>query len=109
MDTSKTWDGTDFPLYPNGKPHIMVMKYTVPPHCRLAIHKHPVINVAYMLKGELMVKSENGDSVLVRSGEALAETIQTCHYGENPGNITVELVVFYATNDTLPIKEACSN
>jgi quercetin dioxygenase-like cupin family protein len=93
---TKTWDGTILPLYPQGQPEVTLVKFTIPPHTKLEWHKHPVINVGYMLKGSLSVISEHGDELILNEGDPIIELVNTSHYGENRTDAPVEIMVFYA-------------
>ena len=106
MTTSQSWDGVDLPNYPEGKPQIKAIKVVIPPHCSLAKHHHDVMSFGYIIKGELtLVRCSDGKETTVHAGEAVTETVSTTHYGENRGDETTELVVFYNTKDGQPISE----
>lgn len=49
-----------------------------------------------MLKGELVVKTVNNQTVNLKAGDALVEVVDTWHYGVNEGDIPAVIVVFYA-------------
>jgi quercetin dioxygenase-like cupin family protein len=49
--STEAWTGQKLPAYPSGQPEISILKITIPPGQRLPMHKHPVINVAVVLKG----------------------------------------------------------
>lgn len=104
-ETSSSWDGTALPEYPKGKPLITILRYTFPPHVQLDQHYHYVINCAVVLKGELTIVTENGQEKTFRAGEALVEMIGTFHHGENRGNVPVEVLVFYAGKEGIPLSE----
>jgi quercetin dioxygenase-like cupin family protein len=55
----------------------------------------PVINVAYMLRGELTVVSKNGEKKVIKSGDPLVELVNQDHYGINNGEEPVEILVVY--------------
>ncbi len=96
LETSNSWDGTLLPHYPEGTPKVTLLKITIPPKAKLAVHQHPIINVGYMLKGELKVTGEDGEVLLLKTGEGIAEMVNKYHYGENPGDEPAEILVFYA-------------
>ncbi|MEF9479960.1 cupin domain-containing protein [Chryseobacterium sp. 1B4] len=56
LKTTKSWDGTTYPAYPASQPEISVLKIAVPPNSALNWHKHPVINAAYVEKGEIQIE-----------------------------------------------------
>lgn len=103
IETSKSWNGADLPHYPEGKPKITVLKITIPPHAKLNIHKHLVINAGVLTKGELTVIDEQNNTLTLKAGNALVELVDTYHYGENKGDTPAEIIVFYAGTEGLPI------
>ena len=103
IEASKSWNGEDLPDYPEGKPKITILKITIPPHSKLSIHKHLVINAGILTKGQLTVVDERNNTLHLEAGDALVELVNTCHYGENTGSIPAEIVVFYAGTEDLPI------
>ena len=66
-------------------------------------HRHPVPSFALILEGELEVQLENGTLKRFKAGEALAEVVDTPHYGRNVGSGAVKLVVFYAGSAGQPL------
>lgn len=93
---TQTWDGNILPAYPDAAPEISVLRFSIAPGAQLPPHHHPVINVAYLIKGELTVTSENGQQKRLQAGEALVELVDQIHFGKNEGTEPVELVVIYA-------------
>jgi quercetin dioxygenase-like cupin family protein len=55
-----------------------------------------VINVAYIIKGELTVTTDQGLQKQLRAGDAVVELVNQIHFGKNEGTAPVELVVVYA-------------
>ena len=103
LQTTQSWDGTNYQSYPTGQPQLTVLRIKVPPNTALHWHHHPVISVGYVLSGELTLeKKATGERTIVHPGQALAETVQTTHRGFTT-NEPVELVVFYAGQVGLPI------
>ncbi len=100
-----SWDGADLINYPTGKPSITLLKITVAPHSKLALHYHPVINVGYMLEGSLTVTDDEGNKFTINEGEPIVETINTIHYGENLGDTDAVIIVFYAGEEDGTITE----
>ncbi len=97
------WTGSPLPSYLTSAPEIAVMKFTIPPQTALPIHKHPAINAAYVVNGEITVVQEGGIQRTFKKGEAIIEMVEKWHYGINQGVEPVELVVFYATTKDLPL------
>ncbi len=106
LDSQTTsWDGATLIDYPTSKPAITLLKITVAPKSKLPQHYHPVINVGYMLEGSLTVTDDKGNSKTISAGEALIETVNTIHYGENRGDTDAVIVVFYAGTQDVAITE----
>jgi quercetin dioxygenase-like cupin family protein len=106
VKTHSSWDGSDLPAYGKGRPEVTILRVTIPPGARLPLHKHPVINAAVVLSGDLTVVTEKGDTLHANSGKAFVEVVHQWHYGENDGNVPVDLVVFYAGLVDSPITVA---
>ncbi len=94
--TDKSWDGATLPAYPQEMPEISVLKITIPAHATLPLHKHPIINAGYLLKGTLKVVTDENKTLELKAGEAIVEVVNTWHYGVNEGDEPAEIVVFYA-------------
>ena len=103
VKSSASWDGTPLPAYPKEAPEITVLKITIPPHSKLAVHEHPIINVGYLVKGELKVVGENNQSKTLKAGDALIEMVHQWHYGENTSDEAAEIVVVYAGTKESPL------
>lgn len=103
--TDVSWSNNPLPLYKNIKPEITILKITIPPGVFLPMHKHPVINAGYMIKGELTVFCEDGKVLGLKEGDSIVEVVDAWHYGKNEGNIPAVIVVFYAGYEGIPITE----
>ena len=99
IETPLSWNGDSLPVYPEGKPKISIVKVTIPPHSELPKHYHPVINTGILLKGELTVVDEKGNTLHMKAGDPIIEVVDLIHYGKNEGDIPAEIVVFYAGTD----------
>jgi quercetin dioxygenase-like cupin family protein len=97
------WTGSPLPPYLLSAPEVAVMRFTIPPQTALPIHKHPAINAAYVIDGELTVFQEGGIQRNFKKGEVVIEMVEKWHHGINQGSVPVELVVFYATTKDLPL------
>ncbi|WP_281560944.1 cupin domain-containing protein [Thalassomonas sp. RHCl1] len=93
---SLSWDGQTLPHYPSGQPEISILKITIAPNTRLPLHQHGVINAGVLLKGELTVITEKGETLQLKTGDPIVEVIGKWHYGVNQGNSPAEIMVFYA-------------
>ena len=67
------------------------------------MHKHPEINAGVLLKGKLRVISKENDTLMLKAGEPIVELVNVWHYGENPGTVPAEIIVFYAGVKGTPI------
>lgn len=95
LKTTQTWDGTELKPSKIDNPEVTVLKITIPPHERLTMHKHPMLNVVYLNKGKLTIVTKDGQEKTIKKGECLTELIDTFHYGKNDTDENTELIVFY--------------
>ena len=102
-DAATRWDGVCLPASPAGAPRLSVVRFTVEPRARLPLHRHPVINAGMVLQGELTVVAAGGEERTFRAGEGIVEVVDRVHYGENRGSEPLELVMFYAGAEGLPL------
>lgn len=101
-NSTKMWDGSMLPNYPDGQPKIKVLRIQVPSGVTLPWHYHPVINAAVILQGILELKLKDGSQKIYRKGDALIEVVNTIHAGKALGTIDLDLVVFYAGDEAMP-------
>ena len=101
--TSQSWDGVELPDYPVGKPELVVRRYVFPRGSKLGWHHHPVINYGILQQGELTIIGIDGNEKTVRAGEPVVEMVGTIHHGENRGDKTVVLDMFYISQAGTPI------
>ena len=94
--STKSWNGNVLPPYPSGQPQIMILKITIPPHYKLPMHEHPVINAGVMLSGELTVITQSGKVLHLKKGDSIIEVVDTWHYGINETDKPAIIIVFYA-------------
>ena len=66
-------------------------------------NKHPVINAAVLLEGELTVIAESGKTKQLKAGDTLIELVNKWHYGKNEGEVPAVILVFYASTKDSPI------
>ncbi len=89
-----SWDGATLERYPDGKPTFTMQKMTIPPHSKMDIHSHNIMQLGYILEGELTITDEDGQSATFHKGNPAIEVVGKNHYGENRGDTdTVVLVV----------------
>lgn len=101
--TSQSWDGAELPDYPVGRPELVVRRYIFPRGSRLGWHHHPVMNYGIVQQGELTIIGLDGTETTVKAGEAVVEMVGTVHHGENRGDRTVVLDMFYISQAGTPI------
>ncbi|MBR1921100.1 MAG: cupin domain-containing protein [Kiritimatiellae bacterium] len=100
--TAQSWDGAELPDYPVGKPELIVRRYVFPRGSKLGWHHHPVMNYGIVQQGELTIIGLDGKEKTVRAGEAVVEMVGTVHHGENRGDRTVVLDMFYISQNGTP-------
>lgn len=103
IQSGDNWAGEPLPPYLTSPPQISLMRYTIPPKTALPVHKHPAINAAYVMEGDLTVIKEGGSEKVFHKGDAIIEMVDRWHHGENRGDKPVELIVFYAGSKNLPL------
>jgi quercetin dioxygenase-like cupin family protein len=81
-------------VYPTGSPEVTAVRVEIPPGAQTGWHKHPVPCFAYILEGELHVQIADGETKILKAGEAYAETVDVMHNGVNQGKVPVKLVMF---------------
>jgi len=64
-------------------------------------HCHPVPTLGYILQGDLVVGTKNGEKTIFKKGESFVEVMRTIHRGQAI-NGPVEIIVFYARSTTMP-------
>ncbi len=103
LKTTRTWDNAKYKKLKIKKPEVTVLKIIIDVNEELPMHKHDLVNVAYVKKGTLTVVTDNHKKITLHEGEALPELIGKYHYGKNTGNEPVELVVFYIGEKGTPL------
>ena len=105
LQKSTSWDGEPYQSYPSGQPQLSVLKITLAPHTQLELHSHPMPSAAYIVAGELTVeRKKDGQKQRFTAGQAVSETVDTCHRGVT-GNEPVVLIVFYAGSAGMPLTQ----
>lgn len=95
LKTTSTWDNSTFESINIQNPEVTVLKITINVGESLPMHKHDILNIAYVKRGTLTVTADSDEKITVTEGECLPEVIGKYHYGKNDGNVPVELIVFY--------------
>ncbi len=103
LKTTSTWDKENFTSVNIKNPEVTVLKITINVGESLPMHKHDMINIAYVKKGILTVTTDNNEQITVQEGDCLPEVTGKYHYGKNTGDVPVELVVFYIGEKDCPL------
>ena len=103
LNTTSTWDNAKYKKLKIKKPEVTVLKIIINVDEKLPMHKHDLVNIAYVKKGTLTVITDNNKEITLHEGEVLPELIGKYHYGQNTGNEPVELIVFYIGEKGTPL------
>ena len=103
LKTTSTWDNAEYTKLKIKKPEVTVLKIIINVGEELPMHKHDLVNVAYVKKGTLTVTTDDNKKITLQEGESLPELIGKYHYGKNTGNEPVELIVFYIGEKGTPL------
>lgn len=103
LKTTSTWDNAEYKKLKIKTPEASVLKIVIDVNEQLPMHKHDLVNIAYVNKGTLTVITEDNKSIIIHEGEVLPELIGKYHYGKNTGNVPVELIVFYLGEKGTPL------
>jgi quercetin dioxygenase-like cupin family protein len=103
LKTTSTWDNAEYKKLKINKPEVTVLKIVINVNEKLPMHKHDLVNIAYVKKGELTVITDKNDKITLHEGDALPELIGKYHYGKNTGTEPVELIVFYIGEKNTPL------
>lgn len=103
LKTTSTWDNTEYKKLKIKKPEVTVLKIVINVNEELPLHRHDLVNIAYVKKGTLTVIAEDCEEITLHEGEVLPELVGKYHYGKNTGNVPVELIVFYLGEKGTPL------
>ena len=103
LKTTSTWDNAEYKKLKIKKPEVTVLKITIDVGEELPMHKHDLVNIAYVKQGTLTVVTDENKAITLHEGECLSEVMGKYHYGKNTGNEPVELVVFYVGEKGTPL------
>ena len=101
--TGISWDGSPLPAYPDRSPEITILRITIPAGTSLPLHRHPVINAAVLLSGELTVITDGDKTLYLKAGDPIVEVVDKWHYGKSTGKDPAIILVFYAGAIDMPI------
>lgn len=103
LKTTSTWDNAEYQKLKIKKPEVTVLKIIINVGEELPMHKHDLVNIAYVKKGILTVVTDDNKEITLHEGEVLPELVGKYHYGKNTGKEPVELVVFYIGEKGTPL------
>ena len=103
LKTTSTWDNAEYQKLKIKKPEVTVLKIIINVGEELPMHKHDLVNIAYVKHGTLTVVTDDNKEITLNAGEVLPELVGKYHYGKNTGNEPVELVVFYIGKKGTPL------
>ena len=103
LKTTTTWDNVQYQKLKIKHPEVTVLKIHIDVGEQLAMHKHDLVNIAYVNKGTLTVITDKNEQITLTEGEALPELVGKYHYGKNTGDVPVELIVFYIGEEGTPL------
>ena len=103
LKTTSTWDNAEYQKLKIKKPEVTVLKITINVGEELPMHKHDLVNIAYVKQGSLTVITDDNKETTLNAGEVLPELIGKYHYGKNTGKEPVELIVFYLGQKGTPL------
>ena len=95
IQTDSHWNGQAIKSLHIDHPKVTMLRITIPAGEKLAMHKHPILNIGYLTKGELTVRSDKGDVLVLKPGDPIVELVDIWHYGESTGKEDAEIVVTY--------------
>ena len=103
LKTTSTWDNVEYKKLKIKTPEVTVLKIVINVGEQLPMHKHDLVNIAYVKQGTLTVITDKNKEITLHTGEVLPELIGKYHYGKNTGNEPVELIVFYIGEKGSPL------
>ena len=103
LKTLSDWNGTKYKPLNINNPEVTVLNIKIGIGERLPMHKHDMLNIAYVKSGTLTVYTEQNEQITVHEGECLPEVVEKYHYGKNTGNKPLELIVFYVGEKDTPL------
>ncbi len=103
LKTTSTWDNAEYNKLKIKTPEVKVLKIIIGVNEELPMHKHDLVNIAYVKKGTLTVITDDNKEITLHEGEVLPELIGKYHYGKNTGKEPIELIVFYVGQKGTPL------
>ena len=83
LKTTSTWDNTEYKKLKIKAPEATVLKIVINVNEELPMHKHDLVNIAYVKKGTLTVITDDNKEITLQEGEVLPELVGKYHYGKS--------------------------
>ena len=103
LKTTSTWDNAQYKKLKIKNPEATVLKIIIGINEELPMHKHDLVNIAYVKKGTLTVITDDNKEITLHEGDVLPELVGKYHYGKNTGKEPIELIVFYLGQKGTPL------
>ena len=103
LKTTSTWDNAQYQKLKIKNPEATVLKIVIGVNEELPMHKHDLVNIAYVKKGTLTVITDDNKEITLQEGDVLPELVGKYHYGKNTGSEPIELIVFYLGQKGTPL------
>ena len=103
LKTTSTWDNVQYKKLKIKNPEATVLKIIIGVNEELPMHKHDLVNIAYVKKGTLTVITDDNKKITLQEGDVLPELVGKYHYGKNTGKEPIELIVFYLGQKGTPL------
>jgi len=100
-DTTAIGQKINYPHFSDDK--VTICKVTIPPGKSTGWHKHEIPVFAYVMKGTLTVKQENGKANIYPQNSTVSEMYDTFHCGYNEGTEDVVLIAIYLGGEDVPL------
>ena len=79
LKTTSTWDNAEYKKLKIKKPEVTVLKIVINVGEELPMHKHNLVNIAYVKQGTLTVITDEDKEITLQEGEVLPELIGKYH------------------------------
>ena len=77
----------------------------IPPGGTSGKHRHPGIEMAYILEGSVELAHEGKPPITVKAGEATMNTVGGIHTATNRGAVPVKILTVYVVEKGKPLAE----
>ncbi len=94
LKTTSTWDNAEYKKLKIKNPEATVLKIIIGVNEELPMHKHDLVNIAYVKKGTLTVITDDNKEITLHEGDVLPELVGKYHYGKTQGKNLSNLLSF---------------